>query len=113
MPRYEPPPFEGAPMDVLRTPDGRLASLRGFSSAPHYVDVPDGEGGSLRVHYLDEGPSDAGVVLLMHGEPSWCFLYRRMIPILLRAGLRVLARDLVGFGRSDKPAARGDYTYQR
>jgi haloalkane dehalogenase len=100
-------------MDVLRTPDDRFASLPEFSFTPHYVDVPDGEDGRLRVHYLDEGPPSAGAVLLMHGEPSWCFLYRTMIPILVGAGLRVIAPDLVGFGRSDKPAARDDYTYQR
>jgi haloalkane dehalogenase len=100
-------------MDVLRTPDERFASLPDFSFAAHYVDVPDGEGGRLRVHYLDEGPPGGDPVLLMHGEPSWCFLYRRMIPILVRAGLRIIAPDLVGFGRSDKPAARDDYTYQR
>src|ERR1019366_4082978 len=105
--------FEGAPMDVLRAPDDRFASLPEFSFAPHYIDVPDGEGGRLRVHYLDEGPPSAGAVLLMHGEPSWCFLYRTMIPILVGAGLRVIAPDLVGFGRSDKPAARDDYKYQR
>lgn len=100
-------------MDVLRTHDDRFASLPGFPFGPHYVDVPDGDEGTLRVHYLDEGPPDVGAVLLMHGEPSWCFLYRTMIPILVGAGVRVVAPDLVGFGRSDKPAARGDYTYQR
>ena len=74
-------------MDTLRTPDERFASLPDFPFAPHYVDVPDGEGGELRVHYVDEGPSDAPPVLLMHGEPSWSFLYRTMIPILVDAGL--------------------------
>jgi haloalkane dehalogenase len=78
------------------------------------VDVPHGDGGGdLRVHYLDEGASDGEIVLLMHGEPSWCFLYRKMIPFLVDAGLRAVAPDLVGFGRSDKPASRADYTYQR
>src|SRR5215471_5410492 len=100
-------------MDVLRTPDDRFDGLPDFPFAPHYVDVPDGDGGTLRVHHLDEGPADAAPVLLMHGEPSWSFLYRKMIPILTAAGHRIIAPDLVGFGRSDKPAAREDYSYQR
>jgi haloalkane dehalogenase len=100
-------------MQALRTPDERFSALPGFPFASHYVNVPDGEGGELRVHYLDEGPADRDPVLLMHGEPSWSFLYRKMIPVLTAAGQRVVAPDLVGFGRSDKPAHRGDYTYQR
>jgi len=100
-------------MDAVRTPDDRFADLPDFAFAPHYAEVPDGEGGSLRVHYLDEGPSDAAPVLLMHGEPSWSFLYRHMIPVLVGAGHRVVAPDLVGFGRSDKPTAMSDYTYAR
>ena len=100
-------------MDTLRTPDDRFESLPGFPFTPHYADVSDGEGGELRVHYVDEGPSGAPPVLLMYGEPSWSFLYRKMIPILVDAGLRAVAPDLVGFGRSDKPARRADYTYQR
>ncbi len=100
-------------MDTLRTPDDRCESLPGFPFAPHYADISDGEGGELRVHYVDEGPSGAPPVLLMHGEPSWSFLYRKMIPILVDAGLRAVAPDLVGFGRSDKPTRRADYTYQR
>ncbi len=100
-------------MDALRTPDARFTELPGFPFSPKYVDVPDPEGGSLRVHYIDEGPRNAEPVLLLHGEPSWSFLYRKMIPILVDAGLRTVAPDLVGFGRSDKPAKRTDYTYQR
>ena len=100
-------------METLRTPDERFAALPDFPFAPHYVTVPDGAGGELRVHHLDEGPSDAPVILLMHGEPSWSFLYRTMIPVLVDAGLRAVAPDLVGFGRSDKPSKRTDYTYQR
>lgn len=100
-------------MDVLRTPDERFSTLPDYDFEPRYVDVPDGDGGDLRVHHVDEGPDDAPPVLLMHGEPSWCFLYRTMIPVITAAGLRAVAPDLVGFGRSDKPAARGDYTYQR
>jgi haloalkane dehalogenase len=94
-------------VDILRTPDERFADLPDFPFAPHYVEV-DG----LRMHYLDEGPADGPVVLLLHGEPSWSYLYRRMIPVLVDAGQRAVAIDLVGFGRSDKPTRREDYTYQ-
>jgi haloalkane dehalogenase len=95
-------------MDILRTPDDRFANLAGFDFKPHYAEVDQ-----LRIHYLDEGPRGAAPVLLMHGEPSWSYLYRKMIPILTRSGYRVIAPDLVGFGRSDKPAHREDHTYQR
>jgi haloalkane dehalogenase len=97
----------------LRTPDERFADLPDFDFNPNYVEFDDTEGGRLRMHYLDEGPSDAAPVLLMHGEPAWCYLYRHMIPIFAAAGQRVVAPDLVGFGRSDKPTERADYTYQR
>src|SRR5581483_526721 len=100
-------------MQVLRTPDERFDSLPGYPFEPHYVEVDDGDGGRLRIHYLDEGPRDGAPVLLMHGEPSWSYLYRTMVPVITGAGLRALAPDLVGFGRSDKPARREDYTYQR
>jgi len=93
-------------METIRTPDERFENLPGYTFAPNYADV-DG----LRVHYLDEGPRDGAVVLLMHGEPSWSYLYRKMIPVLTDTGLRCIAPDLVGFGRSDKPTAREDYTY--
>ncbi len=99
-------------MDVLRTPDERFDGLPDFPFAPRYVEVDSGDGGKVRMHYLDEGPSDAQVVLLLHGEPSWSYLYRKMIPVLVDAGLRAVAIDLVGFGRSDKPTRRDDYTYQ-
>ena len=88
-------------METLRTPDDRFAGLPDFDFAAHYVEVADGAGGRLRVHHLDEGPPGGEVVLLMHGEPSWSFLYRHMIPVLVDAGLRCVAPDLVGFGRSD------------
>lgn len=100
-------------MHTVRTPDERFADLPDFPFPPHYADIDNGDGGTLRVHYLDEGPADAAPVLLMHGEPSWSFLYRRMIPVLVDAGHRVIAPDLVGFGRSDKPTEQADYTYAR
>lgn len=101
-------------MDVLRTPDDRFAGLPDFPFPPHYQNIQSGDGGDLRLHYLDEGPSDAPETLLcMHGEPSWCFLYRHMIPVLTGAGHRVFAPDLIGFGRSDKPTPRSEYTYAR
>jgi len=100
-------------MRALRTPDDRFRGLTDIEFDPHYVDVPSGEGEMLRVHYLDEGPDAGPTVLLMHGEPSWSFLYRTMIPVLTRAGLRCIAPDLVGFGRSDKPIDRNAYTYAR
>ena len=94
-------------MDNLRTPDDRFANLPGYDFAPNYVDVADG----LRVHYVDEGSGP--VVLLLHGEPTWSYLYRKMIPLLTGAGLRAVAPDLVGFGKSDKPSKRTDYTYAK
>jgi haloalkane dehalogenase len=100
-------------MKFLRTPDDRFAGLSDFPFEPHYLTIADGEGGELRVHYLDEGPADAAPVLLMHGEPSWCYLYRHMIPVLVAAGHRVIAPDLIGFGRSDKPTEKSDYTYAK
>jgi haloalkane dehalogenase len=95
-------------METLRTPDERFASLPGWPFAPRYTEA-DG----IRIHYVDEGPRDAAPVLMLHGEPSWSYLYRKMIPIVVAAGHRVVAPDLVGFGRSDKPVRREDYTYQR
>jgi haloalkane dehalogenase len=100
-------------MKAKRTPDQRFTGLPDFPFEPHYAEVDDADGGTLRVHYVDEGERDAPVVLLMHGEPSWCFLYRKMIPVLCAAGFRCVAPDLVGFGRSDKPVERSDYTYAR
>jgi len=96
-------------MKILRTADARFAALPDFAFEPHYVELPDG----VRVHYLDEGPPDAPPVLLLHGEPSWSYLYRTMIPVLVSAGHRCVAPDLVGFGRSDKPSEPDDYTYAR
>jgi haloalkane dehalogenase len=95
-------------MEILRTPDECFVNLPAYPFAPHYVEV-DG----LRIHYVDEGPREADPVLMLHGEPSWSYLYRKMIPIVATARYRVIAPDLVGFGRSDKPTRREDYTYQR
>ena len=100
-------------MKVLRTPDERFENLPGYPFEPNYIEVPDGEDGLLRIHHVDEGPRDAAPVLLMHGEPSWSYLYRKMIPLIVDAGYRAVAPDLAGFGRSDKPGDRNDYTYQR
>lgn len=100
-------------MQTLRTPDDRFADLPDFPCSPHYTDVPDQDGGSLRMAWVEAGPADAEPVLLLHGEPSWSYLYRTMIPLLADAGLRAIAPDLVGFGRSDKPTRQDDHTYAR
>jgi haloalkane dehalogenase len=91
---------------VVRTPDARFAAISDFPYVPKFVEV-----GGLRMAFIDEGPRDAPPVLLMHGEPTWSYLYRKMIPGLLAAGHRVIAPDLVGFGRSDKPTRKQDYSY--
>jgi haloalkane dehalogenase len=98
---------------VLRTPEARFENLKDWPFAPHYDEIHDAEGDWLRLHYVDEGPRDGPVVLLMHGEPSWAYLYRHIIPPLVAQGCRVIAPDLIGFGRSDKPANRADYTFER
>lgn len=100
-------------MQTLRTPDEHFVDLPEYPFAPNYVEIDDQDGGTLRVHYLDEGPADAAPILCMHGEPSWSYLYRKMIPLLVAAGHRVIAPDLVGFGKSDKPTEQSDYTYAR
>jgi len=100
-------------MKALRTPDERFDKLPGYAFEPRYLMVDDTEGGELRLHYVDEGSRGAPIVLMLHGEPSWSFLYRKMIPLLAEAGCRVVVPDLIGFGRSDKPTQRSDYTYQR
>lgn len=100
-------------MQALRTPDERFANLPDYPFQPNYIEVDDTEGGTLRLHYVDEGARNAPVVLMLHGEPTWSYLYRNMIPIVVNAGYRVIAPDLIGFGRSDKPSLRTDYTYQR
>ena len=99
-------------MDLLRTPDARFESLPGPRFAPHYVEVSAGDQ-PVRMHYVDEGPRDGRVVLMLHGEPSWSFLYRKVIAVVVAQGFRAIAPDLVGFGRSDKPSHGDDYTYAR
>jgi haloalkane dehalogenase len=100
------PTQQSAAMAALRTPDSRFDNLPAYDFEAHYADI-DG----LRMHYVDEGPRDGQPVLLLHGEPSWSYLYRHMIPPLAEAGLRVIAPDLIGFGKSDKPARKRDYSY--
>ena len=98
-------------MQALRTADECFEGLSGYAFEPQYLQIKASDGTPLRMHYLDEGPRDGQIVLCLHGQPSWSYLYRKMIPLLTGAGHRVLAPDLIGFGRSDKPAAMGDYTY--
>lgn len=100
-------------MTILRTPDSHFEKLQGFEFQPHYREIDDDDFGPMRIHYLDEGPANGPIVLCLHGEPTWCYLYRKMIPVFVAAGFRVLAPDLVGFGRSDKLSERDDYTYKR
>ena len=100
-------------MDILTYDPARFAKLPDYDFAEHWVQIELGDGHTGRMHYVDEGPKDAPPVLLFHGEPSWSFLYRKMIPLLVDAGFRCLAPDLIGFGKSDKPSDIGFYTYDR
>lgn len=100
-------------MDVLRTPDERFEGLADWPFKPNYLEIRDADGTALRLHYVDEGPREADPILLMHGEPSWAYLYRKIIAALVAKGHRVIAPDLIGFGRSDKATERSDYTYER
>jgi len=100
-------------MEVRRTPDSCFADLPGYRFAPHYADVVAEELPPLRMHYVDEGPRDGPVALLLHGQPTWSYLYRSLVPVLVSHGIRVVAPDNIGFGRSDKPAASTDYTFAR
>ena len=102
-----------ADMQTVRTPGDRFDNLPEFPYAPRYCEVPDDDGGVLRVAWVQDGPESADPVLMLHGEPSWSYLYRKMIPILVAAGHRVICPDLVGFGRSDKPTRREDHSYAR
>lgn len=100
-------------MQILRTPEARFEGLFEYDFLPNYIDIAAPGEVELRMHYLDEGSVGGEVILCLHGQPSWSYLYRKMIPLLTKAGYRVLAPDLVGFGKSDKPAAMEDYTYAR
>ncbi|MGF1456233.1 MAG: haloalkane dehalogenase [Alphaproteobacteria bacterium] len=100
-------------MKILRTPDDRFVGLQDYPFAPHYTTIQTADGSDLRIHHLDEGPRDGPVVLCMHGQPVWSYLYRKMIPLMTAEGVRFIAPDLPGYGKSDKPAAREDYSYQR
>lgn len=100
-------------MKILRTPDSCFEGLKDYPFTPNYTTIQTQEGDALRVHHLDEGPADGPLVLCMHGQPVWSYLYRHVIPYLTQAGMRVIAPDLIGYGKSDKPAAREDYSYER
>ncbi|MCX6479701.1 MAG: haloalkane dehalogenase, partial [Mycobacterium sp.] len=100
-------------MRVLRTPDERFTGLPDYPFEPHYLDVEAAGLPPVRMHYVDTGPADGPVVLLLHGQPTWSFLYRHVIAVLASAGLRVIAPDNIGFGRSDKPTEPTDYTFAR
>lgn len=100
-------------MKILRTPDERFEGLEDYPFEPHYTTIQTEDGSDLRIHHLDEGSKDGPLVLCMHGQPVWSYLYRHVIPHLTAAGMRVIAPDLVGYGRSDKPAALADYSYER
>jgi len=99
-------------MDIKRTPDSAFQGLSDFPFAPKYTDIRTADGSTLRIHHVDEGPKDGPVVLCLHGQPTWSYLYRKMIPVLTAGGCRVIAPDLPGFGKSDKPASIDDYSYQ-
>ncbi|MGI9330917.1 MAG: haloalkane dehalogenase [Gammaproteobacteria bacterium] len=98
---------------ALRTPESRFDNLPDYPFAPHYIELPDDEFGTLRMHYLDEGKPDAHVILLLSTQGCWSYIYRRMIPLLVAAGYRVIAPDYIGFGRSDKLPETEDYSFQR
>ena len=95
-------------MKILRTPDNRFLNLLDYPFKPNYIQL-----GDIRIHYVDEGESSEEVVLLIHGEPTWSYLYRKMVPIVSESGYRVIVPDLVGFGKSDKPINQEDYTYEK
>lgn len=100
-------------MKALRTPDDRFAALADYAFRPRYGEVASGDGPGLRVHHVEEGPAAAAPVLLLHGEPSWSYLYRHIVSGLVAKGHRAIAPDLIGFGRSDKPTEQGDYSFER
>ena len=99
-------------MKVLRTDDKYFKNIKGYPFAPVYTNISAEDGTEIRIHHIDEGPKDGPILLAMHGQPVWSYLYSKMIPILNNAGIRVIAPDLVGYGKSDKPSSRDDYSYQ-
>jgi len=100
-------------MHILRTPDSQFSGIPDYPFTPNYTTVKTHDGSDLRIHHIDEGPKDGPVILCMHGQPVWSYLYARMVPHLVKAGVRIIAPDLPGYGKSDKPATREDYSYQR
>ena len=99
-------------MKILRTPDDRFEGITDFPYQPNYTNIKTKDGSDLRIHHIDEGPKDGPILLAMHGQPVWCYLYTKMIPFLTEAGIRIIVPDLPGYGKSDKPASREDYSYQ-
>ena len=99
-------------MEILRTPDKQFENLKDYPFEPCYTTIKTEDGSDLRIHHIDEGPRDGPILLAMHGQPVWSYLYARMVPHLVNQGIRVIAPDLPGYGKSDKPAAREDYSYQ-
>jgi len=99
-------------MKILRTPDEYFKVVTDFNYEPCYTNIKTKDGSELRIHHIDEGPRDGPILLAMHGQPVWCYLYSRMLPFLTEAGIRVIAPDLPGYGKSDKPASIDDYSYQ-
>ena len=99
-------------MKILRTPDAEFTHLKDYPYDPVYTNIITKDGSELRIHHIDEGPADGPILLAMHGQPVWSYLYAKMIPFLTAGGIRVIAPDLPGYGKSDKPAGREDYSYQ-
>tara|TARA_B100001175_G_scaffold103042_1_gene87434 strand:+ start:1354 stop:2421 length:1068 start_codon:yes stop_codon:yes gene_type:complete len=99
-------------MKVLRTPDKYFEQIKDYPFSPIYTNISAQDGTEIRIHHIDEGPKEGPILLAMHGQPVWSYLYSKMIPILNDAGIRVIAPDLVGYGKSDKPSSRDDYSYQ-
>ena len=100
-------------MEIVRTPDKFFANLKDYPYEPCYTTIKTHDHTDLRIHHIDEGPENGPLLLCLHGQPVWSYLYRKMIPLLNQEGIRVIAPDLPGYGKSDKPATREDYSYQR
>ena len=100
-------------MEILRTPEKYFANLKDYPYEPHYTTISTHDDSKLRIHHIDVGPEDGPIILCMHGQPVWSYLYTKMIPFFSDAGIRVICPDLPGYGKADKPAAREDYSFQR